>query len=176
MKSHQFLKALLIVAAGACVLVYVLKRELEPVGGLATGNEAPRIQAAGWLNGDPPSPDAFDGKVVVVQGWFTTCIYCRKETPELARTYEKYRERGVEFVSLTFEDEDQLPAIREFVEQTGMTWLTGYGAKDTLREFKAEYFPCVWVINSAGEIVWNRDSSGSLEDALDEALAGGNKS
>ena len=33
------------------------------------------------------------------------------------------------------------------------------------------YFPATWVIGADGKIAWNRDSAGSLEDAIKEALA-----
>lgn len=37
--------------------------------GLDPGDPAPAIVARGWLNGDEPAPDAFEGKVVVVEAW-----------------------------------------------------------------------------------------------------------
>jgi len=38
-------------------------------GGLEVGKEAPPIEAAGWLNGEPPTAENLKGKVVVVDVW-----------------------------------------------------------------------------------------------------------
>lgn len=38
-------------------------------GGLAVGEPAPVIEAAGWINGKPPSDSDLDGRVVVVEAW-----------------------------------------------------------------------------------------------------------
>lgn len=176
MNSHQFLKAVLIAVALAGLMALFLKPPMDQRGGLAPGAKAPVIRVAGWLNGPGPEPDALQGEIVVVQGWFTSCIYCRRETPELAATFEKFRDRGVKFISLTFETDERLEAIEAFVSQTGMTWPAGYGAIETLQQFDAEYFPCVWIIDRDGTVVWNRDSRESLEEALERTLENGNPS
>lgn len=170
MKSATFLKAVLIVGALSAVLVVLIKNAADrtPIGGLSTGNAMPALEAEGWLNGD--GPGELDGKVVVIHGWFTTCKYCLTETPELAEVVDEYSGDGVQFVSLTFDDQDDMPAIEKFMDDTGMTWLTGYGAKPTLRALKAEQYPCMWVVDRSGEIIWNRDSDESLRDAIDQAL------
>ena len=38
------------------------------------------------------------GKVVVVTFWATTCAICLAEQPDLVKTYERYRSRGLEVV------------------------------------------------------------------------------
>ncbi|MFQ5732246.1 MAG: TlpA family protein disulfide reductase [Planctomycetaceae bacterium] len=37
--------------------------------GLEVGKTAPKIEAAGWLNGKPPTEEELRGKVVVVDAW-----------------------------------------------------------------------------------------------------------
>ncbi|MDL2338472.1 MAG: TlpA disulfide reductase family protein [Pseudomonadota bacterium] len=40
------------------------------------------------------------GKVVLVTFWATTCTICLAEQPDLVKTYERYRSRGIEIVAV----------------------------------------------------------------------------
>lgn len=40
------------------------------------------------------------GKVVLVTFWATTCTICLAEQPDLVKTYERYRARGLEVVAV----------------------------------------------------------------------------
>lgn len=144
--------------------------ERGPRGGLPPGRPAPAIEAAGWLNVSEPDDIDFSGDVVLLQGWFTTCPQCHAETPELVELYKQYHSRGVEFVSLTFEDEGRFDAIQSFVHEKGIQWPVGYGARATLRAFEAAEYPCLWLIDRNGAIVWNHDSSSSLRSALESVV------
>jgi len=139
-------------------------------GGLTTGNRAPEIKAIGWAHGEAPTAAALEGKVIVVNAWATWCVNCRVEAPELVKVYEKFRDREVAFIGLTAEGPDSRPAIEEFLADAGVEWPNGFGAVDTLLAFQAEYIPAVWVINPAGQVVWNRDSPEAMEVAIEAAL------
>jgi len=52
------------------------------------------------LKGEKIATADLRGKVVLVNFWATDCVICIKEMPEMARTYERYRERGLEFVAV----------------------------------------------------------------------------
>jgi peroxiredoxin len=52
------------------------------------------------LTGEKITTASLRGKVVLVNFWATDCVICIKEMPEMARTYERYRERGLEFVAV----------------------------------------------------------------------------
>lgn len=140
-------------------------------GGLAVGEPAPTIEAAGWVNGEPPTPERLENKVVVVDAWASWCVPCRIKTPELVETYHKFQDRGVVFVGLTSETEAELPQIEAFIEELDVPWVNGYGADQTLIALQAEVIPLVWVIGTDGKVVWNSGSPGTVEDGIEEALA-----
>jgi len=163
------LAILAVVAAGA-FFVWSMQRAVGPqTGGLAVGEEAPAITAQGWVNGEPPAD--LEGKVIVVDEWATWCLPCRKEAPHLVATYNEFKDRDdVVFIGLTSQGEDSLPAIKSFLDDTGITWPNGYGAVETLVGFKAEYIPRAWVIGRSGRVVWNYDSREEMADAIRAAL------
>jgi thiol-disulfide isomerase/thioredoxin len=143
----------------------------DPIGGLAVGKTAPPVNAGAWLNGEPPSAESMQGKVRVVHGWFTACPVCWREAPELVRLHKKYGESQVVFLGLTPDGEDILSHIEGFLDKNGITWPNGYDARQTLIDFDVTGFPCVWVIDAQGKVVWNRDSRESLEEGIEAALA-----
>ncbi len=52
------------------------------------------------IDGQQISTDALRGKVVLVNFWATSCSTCVQEMPEMVKTYNKYRESGLELVAV----------------------------------------------------------------------------
>ena len=167
--GKSFAIALAIVVSLAAVLTILICQTVE-VDQFSTGTPAPKIQAAGWLNGPGPTPEELHGKVIVVDAWAFWCGPCRREAPELVKLYEKYKDRVV-FIGLTSEGIEADVLNREFLKQTKITWPNGYGAVQTLTELKAEFIPQRWVIDRKYNLVWNENSPESIEAAIDSALA-----
>ncbi len=145
-------------------------RSTTNVGGLDVGQPMPKLDASGWIHGEPPTSESLEGEVLVVHAWFPECVYCFREAPELIKLQREYGDRAT-FIGLTFRDVNQIDSIRGFLDATGIDWLNGYGALDTLRAFEAEYFPTLWVIGRDGTVIWNKDEKSSLEDGIKQALA-----
>jgi peroxiredoxin len=67
----------------------------------------------------------FDGKVVIVAIGGSWCPNCHDEAPFLESLYKQFHSRGLEIVSLSFEEGDQLkdPArLRAFIARYGLTY------------------------------------------------------
>ena len=67
----------------------------------------------------------FDGKVVIVAIGGSWCPNCHDEAPFLESLYKQFHGRGLEIVSLSFEEADQLkdPArLRAFIAKYGVTY------------------------------------------------------
>jgi len=65
----------------------------------------------------------FKGKVVLVEVTGSWCPNCHYEAPFLAELYRKYKGRGLEIVSLSFEEADQLKdptRLRAFIKKYGL--------------------------------------------------------
>ena len=173
MNKSNFTIAIVFAVILVTVLMLYSKYSQQPLpsAGAAVGSLAPEITAAGWVNGSAPTQEELQGKLIVVEAWATWCLPCRIHAPELVKVYNKFKDKGIIFIGLTDEDEDQLPAINAFLEETNIEWRNGYGAEQTLIALGAEYIPCSWVIDRDGTICWNSNSSQSLEDFLQERLS-----
>lgn len=147
---------------------------------LAPGTELPPLPA-----GAEPARAA--GEVVVVDVWAGWCPFCRAEAPGLLRTYERYEDRGVRFVSLT---PDPGPEAEQFVQEFGLPWPCVYSAPaETLAALGAlnrfgdhcEVAPTLYVVGRDGRVAWSDQGARyrhedpatavrQLQRAIDEAL------
>jgi thiol-disulfide isomerase/thioredoxin len=67
----------------------------------------------------------FQNKVVIVSIGGSWCPNCHDETPFLVELYKKYKSRGLEIVSLSFEEEAQLKnptRLRAFIKRYGVAY------------------------------------------------------
>ena len=79
------------------------------------------------LNGKTVSntDSQFDGKVVIVAIGGSWCPNCHDEAPFLESLYKQFHGRGLEVVSLSFEEADQLKdptRLRAFIAKYGLTY------------------------------------------------------
>ncbi len=52
------------------------------------------------INGEQIALESLRGKVVMVNFWATSCTTCVAEMPEMVATYNKYADKGLEFVAV----------------------------------------------------------------------------
>src|SRR5262245_16299161 len=81
----------------------------------------PDLDGRQVANSDP----RFAGKVVIVSISGSWCPNCHDETPFLVELYKKYKARGLEIVSLSFEEEAQLKnpvRLRAFNKRYGVDY------------------------------------------------------
>jgi thiol-disulfide isomerase/thioredoxin len=177
--SKTSLQTIGLFVALACIVVgapflWKLGAIDESRAGLKLGQPMPPLTGVeGWLNGDAPNSDDLKGKVVFVNAWFLDCPICHKRTPDLVEIYNKYRDQGVVFVGMTFDDAEQVKNVQRFLDKYKVKWPNAYGAKETLLSFEAQYFPGYWLIGRDGKVVWNKSLQGKvpIDSAIEEALA-----
>lgn len=80
----------------------------------------------------------FQGKVVIVAIGGSWCPNCHDEAPFLESLYKQYHSKGLEIVSLSFEEDDQLQdpiRLRAFIARYGITYpVLVAGTPDQLQE------------------------------------------
>jgi thiol-disulfide isomerase/thioredoxin len=68
----------------------------------------------------PVAMETFRGKPLIVNFWARWCAPCRVEIPELIKTQEKYRERGLLVLGLGLEDKAE--SVRDFMKAYEMEY------------------------------------------------------
>ena len=95
---------------------------------------APDLSGREVTNTDPQ----FKGKVLIVAVGGSWCPNCHDEAPLLVELYKLYHAKGLEIVSLSFEEEDQLKdpvRLRAFQQKYGITYpILLAGTPDQLNE------------------------------------------
>lgn len=79
----------------------------------------------------------YRGKVCLVEIWATWCGPCRKEIPRLKEVYARYRDHGFEILGYSI-DQD-LDALRRFVDENAIPWLVASQKRSVEAGFKGLY-------------------------------------
>lgn len=102
------------------------------------------------------SLDDFKGKIVLLDFWGSWCYPCRKGHPKLKKLYEKYRNKGVEFIGIAADD-NNIEAWKSAVREDGLPWkqvLQGTGADENLAiKYNVESYPTKILIGRDGVII-----------------------
>lgn len=97
------------------------------------------------------------GKVVLVEGLFTTCSHCQREAQLLSRLYTEYGPRGFQPVGVAFNDMAGM-LVPEFIQTFKVNFPVGAVPRDTMAQFLGHnpiyqiYVPQVLLVDRKGMI------------------------
>lgn len=90
----------------------------------ASDSSAGRRPAADFqradLNGTPLQLSSLKGKVVLIDFWATWCPPCRMEIPHFKELYAAYKEKGLEMIGLSVEEDTGV--VKNFVQSNGVSY------------------------------------------------------
>lgn len=137
------------VAAAALVLA------IGVAGYFAVGQRqtAPSV-AYTLLDGSRRSIDDLRGKVVLVNFWATSCVTCVKEMPHMVETYNKYKDRGLDFVAVAM-SYDPPAYVANYAEQKKLPFQVAIDNTGAVaKSFNdVQLTPTTYLLNKRGEIV-----------------------
>ncbi len=73
------------------------------------------------IDGEKRKLSEFKDKVVLLEFWSSGCLPCRKENPNLVRTYEKFNPKGFEVFAVS--QDTKRERWIEAIEKDGLPWL-----------------------------------------------------
>lgn len=101
------------------------------------------------------SLEAFKGKYVLLDFWASWCAPCRKEHPDLIKTYEQFKNKNFEIISVSLDSENDnwLNAI----SKDKLTWTQISDLKGQQNDIAVQYgvqsVPANFLINPKGVII-----------------------
>lgn len=121
--------------------------------------------------GDSVSLSSFRGKVVVLDFWASWCGPCRRLNPLMVELYNKYKDKGVDFLGVSLDD-DKAQWLKA-IESDKLTWTHVSDLKGWRNQAAVLYeihaIPATYLIDRDGKIVGNfhgEDLDKALQDLL----------
>ncbi|MBZ0106231.1 MAG: TlpA family protein disulfide reductase [Sulfuricella denitrificans] len=114
---------------------------------------APQI-SINTLDGKPLALESLRGKVVLVNFWATSCPGCIKEMPQLAETWRKYHDRGLEVVAIAM-NYDPPEYVRNYSQQNALPFIVALDADGKAAQAfnQVKLTPTTFIIGKDGGIL-----------------------
>lgn len=127
--------------------------------------------------GGKTSLESMKGKYVYIDVWATWCGPCRGEIPFLKTVEEKYKDKNIEFVSISVDEDKNHDKWKSFVTDKQLGGIQLFADKnwlsDFIRAFNINSIPRFILIDPKGVVLdadASRPSSPSLVSQLDKLL------
>ncbi len=133
-----------------------------PPLGLKKLLQAPQGAVAGW--------EALKGKVVVLEFWATWCGPCVAAIPHFNELVEKYKDKAVQFISIT---DEEASVIEPFLKKSPIRGWVGLDPdRSSFKAYGLLGVPHTVLVDREGIVAGVVHSADSMEAILDDLLAG----
>ncbi|MGB5937919.1 MAG: TlpA disulfide reductase family protein [Rhodanobacter sp.] len=127
------------------------------------------------LKGEQIALDGLRGKVVMVNFWATSCTTCVQEMPQMIDTYNKYKDKGLDFVAVAM-SYDPPNYVVNFTETRKLPFHVALDPQDKLAKSfgDVKLTPTTFVIAKDGAIIKRyvgEPDFAELHALLEKALA-----
>ena len=123
------------------------------------------LDDANWISGPKLTPESLEGKVVLVDEWGVNCPPCRALLPRIEQIWQSFRPKGLVVIG-SHRQGNEGKRILELRAENKLTYPIYIGAGIVGEPSNGGGIPFMYVINSAGEVVY----SGREERAATEAI------
>ncbi|MEW6542233.1 MAG: redoxin domain-containing protein [Nitrospirota bacterium] len=136
--------------------------------GAVTGEPAPDIASAVWLNGAPAKMADFRGKVLLVEFWTFGCYNCRNVEPYVQAWHRKYADQGLVVIGVhspEFKYERDVERVRQYLKDKGIRYPVPIDNDfATWNRYGNRYWPAMYLIDKQGIVRTVRIGEGGYEE------------
>lgn len=160
------------------IFTFFISAATTPGQDLEVGDKAPDIVMNG-LNGKEMQLSSLRGKMVLVDFWASWCRPCRKEHPEIIKTYQEYKnedfKNGKGFTVFSVSLDNKRSSWEKAIQADQLPWqyhvsdLKGWD-NAAARKYGVSSIPQSYLIDGDGIIVAVNPRGGKLENALKKQL------
>ncbi|MEM9354001.1 MAG: TlpA disulfide reductase family protein [Planctomycetota bacterium] len=134
------------------------------------GSEPPVITASKWLNTTGPlDRSAFDGKVVLIDFWATSCGGCIAKMPEVQKLHEAYADDGLLVIGVHTESGGE--TCEPFLAKRGFTYPIAIDTGETAVAYGVSGLPTYFLVDRGGKVVTGYSSRLPSEEEIQRLLA-----
>jgi peroxiredoxin len=121
------------------------------------------------LSGQKISTEDLRGKVYLVNFWATSCTTCMHEMPDMVRTYERFKDRGLQFVAVAM-NYDTPAYVTNYAQSHQLPFMVAFDNGSAAKSFgNVQLTPTTFVIDRQGRILKRYVGEPSF-DELDHLL------
>jgi hypothetical protein len=125
--------------------------------------------ASAWLNTEPLTPAALEGRVVLVSFGTYTCINWMRSLPYVRAWADKYAEQGLVVVgvqTLEFEFEGELENVQRAIKEMNVSYPVVVDNDYAIwTAFDNHYWPALYFVDAAGRIRHHHFGEGAYEES-----------
>lgn len=105
-----------------------------------------------------------NNQLTFIDYWSTTCLPCIREMPKIVALYNEYKSRGVDFITITDENEpDRVALAKKILLKNKVTWSKYYDSnKEFNKSLNVTAYPLHLLVDQSGKIIAR--SYGNLDE------------
>lgn len=106
------------------------------------------------LKGETFTLNDFKGKIVFLTFWATWCGFCARELPSIQKIYEEYKNKGIEFITVSPEDPSK---VERYIKYYNYTFPAYIQTSSTPPDFRTQGIPSNFILDREGKIILKKE-------------------
>ncbi|MCZ2476094.1 AhpC/TSA family protein [Aquirufa ecclesiirivi] len=146
---------------------------LKRLKGISIGSEAPEISLPS-PNGEKITLSSLRGKYVLIDFWASWCGPCRRENPNVIKTYARFKDKGFEIFGVSL-DQDKSAWLKA-IDTDQLTWKhvsdLQYWNSVAAQAYQVSAIPMTFMLDKEGKIIAKGLRGASLDQFLENLFKG----